>query len=388
MYNRLFFYPLLIPLLLLIFSFSAISQNLPVKDLVVHEWAIFGTLHGSDGSQLSGLYAEDETVPKFVYRHKLSDAIYNLFNQQEEQNLVELKNVTLNIESSVTSFYSKTAKEVSVDVGFSYGLVNKWYPQCNSVDELPTEIDNINFSIPFNGLISWNNVQILTPDSKIKFSSSNEQETETWINSRTTGANKIMVNNEIENFLFYSAIGNLTIPFQFNFSNNKELKIINSGEIDIPYLFVFENTENGPNVWWTGGLKQNETVNISSTKSSYAFVDAKLKEFQKALMKLGLYENEVIAMFKTLESSYFTKRGFRIFYILNPKEVALAIPINIIPEPLEIKRVFIGKCDIFTPEIEQQLLLDYKTDYLLNKYRNNRYYLGMLQRANNLKSNY
>ena len=68
------------------------------------------------------------------------------------------------------------------------------------------------------------------------FLMNNEQETETWINSRTTGANKIMVNNEIENFLFYSAIGNLTIPFQFNFSNNKELKIINSGEIDIPYF--------------------------------------------------------------------------------------------------------------------------------------------------------
>ena len=47
----------------------------------------------------------------------------------------------------------------------------------------------------------------------------------------------------MEKFLFYRGIGNFAIPLEFNFNENKELKIKNSGNTDIPYVFVYESAE-------------------------------------------------------------------------------------------------------------------------------------------------
>jgi len=69
-------------------------------------------------------------------------------------------------------------------------------------------------------------------------------------------------------------------------------------------------------------------------------------------LKQGLYPKEAAAMIKTWNDSWF-EEGLRLFYFV-PRAAADAIlPITLDPKPEELVRVFVGRAEILTPEMEQ-----------------------------------
>ena len=149
------------------------------------------------------------------------------------------------------------------------------------------------------------------------------------------------------------------------------------------FLF-FRKKENGQmRIWWSGDLGENQTTNISLVKEPTSDETLKFKEFENALITQGLYPKEAKAMLETWKASYFERPGFRIFWILPESEVNKLLPIEITPTPTELKRVFVGRCDLLTPAFEKQLVSDFRENGLKD-YTDDRYYLGFVERAKNM----
>jgi hypothetical protein len=72
------------------------------------------------------------------------------------------------------------------------------------------------------------------------------------------------------------------------------------------------------------------------------------------LIGQGLYGKEAKAMIKTWQDSWF-EEGLRVYYLVPRKTVDMLLPLSIHPRPHEITRVFVGRAEIITPEIEQKI---------------------------------
>src|SRR5262249_19286826 len=83
-------------------------------------------------------------------------------------------------------------------------------------------------------------------------------------------------------------------------------------------------------------------------------VESLLREFEKTLVEQGLYEKEAAAMVKTWRDSW-SEEGLRVFYIIPRRATDAILPITIKPQPTELARVFVGRNEIITPEMEREI---------------------------------
>jgi hypothetical protein len=79
-----------------------------------------------------------------------------------------------------------------------------------------------------------------------------------------------------------------------------------------------------------------------------------LLELEKILVSEGLYEKEARAMLETWKDSWF-EEGLRVFYVLTRKTTDKILPLNIEPKPKQIVRVMVGRAEVITPEMEQDV---------------------------------
>lgn len=354
------------------------------KGMVVHEWGTFTTLHATDGTHLSGLYFDEEQLPRFTYQHgdftKRADAVYREkgFDISPTN---EPRNVTVKMETPVIYFYSSKSQNATVQVDFPQGIISQWYPQNTSGNKMH---DNWDFTKPYKGGMKWK-VRVLPPNSTKELTPPKEEETKIWTSPRATDSNLVeSKKGEVEKFIFYRGVANFTIPIETKFVNNDELTVKNTGPNTLPKVFVYEKkTDGSENFWWNGELKSGaeQKINFSTqppTKADFAI-------FEQALKDVGLYEKEAKAMLATWEQSYFKHPGLRVFWIVPEQNVNELLPLKISPRPTEVKRVFMGRIDLLTPTFEKELLEEYQQYPTLKKYSLDRYYKGYLERAEQLK---
>ena len=70
---------------------------------------------------------------------------------------------------------------------------------------------------------------------------------------------------------------------------------------------------------------------------------------QKALVAHGLYPREAKAMVDSWQGSWF-EQGSRLFYIVSGHSVDAILPLQIDPQPVDVKRVFVGRIELVTLE--------------------------------------
>ena len=75
---------------------------------------------------------------------------------------------------------------------------------------------------------------------------------------------------------------------------------------------------------------------------------------QDALTKEGLYPREAAAMIETWRDSWF-EEGTRLFYLIPRASVDAILPLDIEPRPAEVVRVFVGRLEIITPEMQTEV---------------------------------
>ena len=68
----------------------------------------------------------------------------------------------------------------------------------------------------------------------------------------------------------------------------------------------------------------------------------------------GLYPREAAAMVETWRDSWF-EDGARLFYVLSQSAVDAILPLQVEPRPATVNRVFVGRMEIVTPEIESEV---------------------------------
>src|SRR6185295_6554155 len=79
-----------------------------------------------------------------------------------------------------------------------------------------------------------------------------------------------------------------------------------------------------------------------------------LLDLERILIGQGLYPKEARAMIETWRDSWF-EEGARIFYIVPNRAVDSILPLDIKPAPSQIARVFVGRMELITPAIEDDV---------------------------------
>lgn len=380
---------------------------------IAHEWGTFTSLYGSDGSQLSKIYREEENLPGFVY--KLQDI--QAGRPVKESNKIteagvfyaktELKNVTVKMETPVIYFYSKDAFTANVKVTFNNGLIGQWYPQCvnkpavgyreqtaSNTAAASVELSGVttnNFQPDLNPKIDFSNaansaawcIKVHAP-SDMTTSVVKKGETSTWTTPRETDANIISYGKEREKYIFYRGLGNFSMPVKVSFDNSGRLSLENSSSSKLPYLFVYERKDDGKAmVYWTGPMEAGESRTVTVNAEPGSSFAEKILEFQQALVKAGLYDKEASAMLETWEKSYFNHPGLRVFWIAPRAFTDKIIPLTISPAPEKMERVLVGRSEILRPSFEKRFV---ENSRFRRSYVADRFYLAMEQRMNYLKA--
>lgn len=101
--------------------------------------------------------------------------------------------------------------------------------------------------------------------------------------------------------------------------------------------------------------KSNTTVGMSDPfpiEEGRAMLGSMLRE---DLTRAGLTTTEADAMVKTWDESWFTERGVRVLYILPQAWADAVLPLKLTPAPNQTVRVFVGRSEVITPQVEKAL---------------------------------
>jgi hypothetical protein len=103
------------------------------------------------------------------------------------------------------------------------------------------------------------------------------------------------------------------------------------------------------------GLKTESSIRIPDLLKGYPFdyYVAQVKNLiASELVNNGLYEAEALAMVNTWEKSYFQTPGIRVLYIVPNNTTESILPLAVVPAPVELKRVLVGRVEIMSKNQE------------------------------------
>jgi hypothetical protein len=220
-------------------------------------------------------------------------------------------------------------------VDFPRGCFSEWYPLAR------TERQTINW----NGFVAQ-------PGAKENFPV--DKSRSHYYPARETDAAPLSLGDEQkveqEKFLFYRGFGNFDLPLSVRLKDDRVV-VRSAWPDEVAQVILFENRE-GRSGWRIHGPLNGEAA-IARPELGQP-VEPLLREFEKTLVGQGLYEKEAAAMVKTWRDSWF-EEGLRVFYILPRRATDAILPITIKPQPTELARVFVGRAEIITPEMESEI---------------------------------
>jgi hypothetical protein len=301
----------------------ALPKTADNVNLTVHEWGTFTSVAGADGLptpwQSYGNRRDD--LPCFV----------NSFGGFKFETLA-----TVRMETPVLYFYGQRDTVLDVRVSFPNGTITEWYPQRSNAPREPA------------GFVAWSDVRV-KPDAKESFPRGGGPSH--YYTARQTDAAPLQVGDEQEKFLFYRGIGTFPLPLsaQVTQDGNIALKRLSDGAVG--RVILFENRGGKRRYLLTGPVDGEMTLDRSSLQENWAGL---LMDLERALIDNGLYQKEAHAMIETWRDSWF-EEGTRLFYIVPRKSVDSILPLSVQPQPAQTARVFVGRMEIITPEIQDDV---------------------------------
>ena len=316
---------------------ETVEAKFSPNDLVVHEWGTFTSIAGKNGVAIDWRPLNGASdLPKFVYTSANKDGWRGSYNDPGKGRVAKVR-----METPVIYFYTAKEMEVDVKVAFPNGSITEWYPQAGWVNAR------------FESGINWGKIKLL-PDETPNFL--REIAYSHYYPARETDAVALQVCNadktkiEKEKFLFYRGIGNFELPLTVKIGG-KNLTLTNQKSDEIKNLIVFENRRGRIGFRFVESLKQETTIARPETTQTLSKV---LIELEKGLIAEGLYAKEAKAMIATWQDSWF-EEGLRVFYVLPRIKADEILPLTVEPKPKETVRVFVGRTEIITPEMEQDV---------------------------------
>ncbi len=332
---------------------------------VAHEWGTFTSVQGKDGVQMIWNPRIAVELPKFVH-NAMSDPLIASFTKDAFRGRQRM-------ETPVIYFYADRPQTVDVSVDFPGGTITEWFPQSAQRME---KMAGKKFATPRPPGISWDKVNVLT--SKTPDLLPMDESGSHYFAARDTDANLVQVapengKAETEKFLFYRGVGDFTAPLAVKLESTdfRTLRVENHGTENIAEFYVLENTPVRRGWLKIDNLKPNETrplslTNMTSVESSEALMTAMASQVSQTLVKQGLFPREASAMVKTWEQTWFNEPGLRVLYPMSRGNTDKVLPLQLSPAPAKLVRVMIGRAEIITPVVEQQLA-DATRRYVLAK---------------------
>jgi hypothetical protein len=295
--------------------------------VTVHEWGTFTSVSGADGKPISWRPLNGPVdLPKFVYGNDRERK--PRFDKWDSMS-------TVRMETPVLYFYADQKTDARVKVGFPNGGITEWYPNAAVGDG-----------------IDWGRIQILPgPDPAYLRETADSH----YYPARETDAAPIRVKNgdqmQDEKFLFYRGVGWFQLPVQVSLKNDRVV-VKNLGKDPIPQAIVFESQKGSAGFRVLGAVRDE----VSSARPELSHATAELfVELERTLVAQGLYEKEARAMIKTWRDSWF-EDGLRVFYIVPRAAVDAVLPLTMDPKPKDVVRVFVGRAELITPEMDRVAL--------------------------------
>jgi hypothetical protein len=313
--------------------------------LTVHEWGTFTSVAGEDGSAVEwNTLGCKSDLPGFV-----NDYGYRGFKWTLQG--------TVRMETPVMYFYSPREVEAHVKVSFPQGLITEWYPQAEyevyqksgdgkRMRRLPTNLNGIDTSLTsLTGAIEWSKIKV-EPDTSPVLPIENGPSR--YYAARATDSAPITVGEQHEKFLFYRGVGRFPVPLSARIERDGRVVMQKTGGEPVPVAILFENRAGHMGFRNVGAIADAITSDRPSLDGSMAVLRYDL---EVALTAQGLYPAEARAMLSTWQDSWF-EEGSRLIYILSSHAVDGIVPLHVDPAPAETARVFVGRIELVTPEME------------------------------------
>jgi hypothetical protein len=289
-----------------------------IGTVTVHEWGTFTSIAGEDGSaMLWQAYGGPTDLPCFVDRFNFIKGAY--FG-------------TVRMETPVLYFYASRESKANVRVLFPKGVISEWYPSAARKDKM----------------IEWRDVRI-TPDAAAEFPV--ESSPSHYYAARHTDASPLQAKGQQEKFLFYRGVGSFPLPISAMSTKDGAVVLKNDGPYPINGVVHFENRHGTVRYSLAGNLEKQMTLNSSKLHAGLADLE---KDLRAMLISHGLYEKEAQAMIDTWRDSWF-EEGTRVFYLVPQNIVDSVLPLNVEPAPAQTVRVFVGRMEIITDAIKEDV---------------------------------
>ena len=342
------------------------AQSFAADGYVAHEWGTFTSLQGAEGVQLSWNPIIAADLPAFVFSTDNPDAKFTPAQLSITRALTKSGTAQRfgfaprqRMETPVIYFYADSPQKVDVGVRFNEGRITEWYPQVSESKVAAA-------GGPISHTMKWSGVEVL-PELNVAKLLPHDARPSHYFPARETDAAPLRVKSpqggvQHEKMLFYRGVGGFTAPLNVTQPNDKTIiaKVTEEGvRLSSAFLYVVRGDKallQPLGAIAAGG--EGRTV-------AYDFADAKplaevRKEFGKqleaAIVADGLYEKEAAAMVKTWDDAWFGEQGMRVLYTLPQAWSEKVLPLSFSPAPREVKRVFVGRAEMFTPAQEWALL--------------------------------
>ena len=238
------------------------------------------------------------------------------------------------METPVLYFYGSRESTANLKVRFPKNVITEWYPKA-TLGQL-------------NDIIEWRDVRIspnAVPEFPIEAGPSH------YYAARKTDAVPLQVGSQKEKFLFYRGVGTFALPISARVMADSRIVVKNLSDDSVSGLILFENRGGRVRFQIAGTLGREITLDPRSPQSSMTALETDLENI---LVAQGLYRKEALAMIETWRDSWF-EEGTRLFYIVPKRAIDSILPLDIQPPPAQITRVFVGRMEIITPAIEEEV---------------------------------
>jgi hypothetical protein len=324
-------------------------------DLVAHEWGTFTSIAGRSGDAVEWLPTSswEEGLPRFVEFYR--SAGYK----------IRLRG-TVRMETPVLYFYSPHQTQVSVQVGFSRGVITEWYPHASHVENSDKVLkETVLYDHDRSGGISWDSVSV---EPGLSASFPLDRSHSIYYAARETAATPLVVETpkgtQQEKFLFYRGVAAFSVPISAEFTPENRLLLKNLGDDEIPSVIFFER--HGDQFGYRLGGSLHDELHLDPTELTWSSavdssaidssaMDSFRSDLERILTAQGLNADEAHAMVETWRHSWF-EEGSRLLYIVPRHFVDSVLPLSIHPAPAQVTRVFVGRLELISPATEKTVL--------------------------------
>jgi hypothetical protein len=296
------------------------SSTTVKSPVVAHEWGTFTSVAGADGDPVRwDALTGPPDLPCFVER-------------SQSVRKVDLGGL-VRMETPVLYFYSDRPTTLSVDVKFPLGTITEWYPEASQPDGANLHYDSVE----------------LTPGPDPSFPTAKGQSR--YFAARDTDATPLKIGSQAEKMIFYRGVGGFAVPLRPRFTADGKIAIRNVSQDRIPLAILFESRP--------GKVGYRIAADVLETTMDAPELNGTVSEVSDAIAKAliasaGLYVKEAQAMLDTWQDSWF-EEGTRLIYILPQRQVDAVLPLTIQPAPAEITRAFVGRIEMVSPGMKEDL---------------------------------